>query len=247
MNNPELHEQLSAAPTGRPAACVAKPQGFRNTQDLLQEPETGAQGIEPQELAATIADETCVAKPQAFRITHDPPAASNQCPAEVPEFPLPAPLAAGGRPTVMTPQIQEQLCLLLSLGLSRRQAASYLAIDASVISRAIARDEELAINVHRAEELCTLQPLKTVIGESRKNWRAAAWLLEHKRKHPPALSEAEKDARDCERLDDYRRQLAVGREMTLLEEESREILGRARRVRAAEKAEGASMRGKKPR
>ena len=44
---------------------------------------------------------------------------------------LPQPvLAAGrGRPKAVTPQIQEQLCLLLSVGLSRRQAAAYLGIE----------------------------------------------------------------------------------------------------------------------
>jgi len=49
---------------------------------------------------------------------------------------LPQPvLAAGrGRPKAVTPQIQEQLCLLLSVGLSRRQAAAYLGIDHTTVS-----------------------------------------------------------------------------------------------------------------
>jgi hypothetical protein len=43
---------------------------------------------------------------------------------------LPQPvLAAGrGRPKAVTPEIEHQLCLLLSVGLSRRQAAAYLGI-----------------------------------------------------------------------------------------------------------------------
>jgi hypothetical protein len=119
--------------------------------------------------------------------------------------PAPAPLVSRGRPTCVTPEVQERLCMLLSLGLSRRQAAAYLDIDHSTISRAASRDQELARRLSRAEQMSGVQPLLNVVAASRKNWRAAAWLLQHKAKYPPALSPEEKEEKHQAMLEDGRR------------------------------------------
>jgi hypothetical protein len=68
----------------------------------------------------------------------------------------------------------------------------------------------------------------TLFGESHKNWKAAAWLLDHKRKHPGPLSAEEKAERDAERIADARREQEVCRQLDLIEEEAREA-ERARR------------------
>jgi hypothetical protein len=142
--------------------------------------------------------------------------------------PLPPATRLGGRPVVITAEVADQLCLLLSVGLSRRQAATYLGIDSSTITRTATRDAELAHRLRCAEELCLAQPLMTLFGESRKNWKAAAWLLDHKRKHPGPLSAEEKAERDAERIADARREQEVCRQLDLIEEEAREA-ERARR------------------
>jgi hypothetical protein len=60
---------------------------------------------------------------------------------------LPQPvLAAGrGRPKAVTSLMQEQFCLLLSVGLSRRQAAAYLGVDHTTISHTATRDTEFPL------------------------------------------------------------------------------------------------------
>jgi hypothetical protein len=141
--------------------------------------------------------------------------------------PLPT-KSVGGRPAVITTEVADQLCLLLSVGLSRRQAATYLGIDSSTITRTATRDAELAHRLRCAEELCLAQPLMTLFGESRKNWKAAAWLLDHKRKHPGPLSAEEKAEREAERIADTQREQEVCRQLDLIEEEAREA-ERARR------------------
>ena len=115
----------------------------------------------------------------------------------------------------------DQLCLLLSVGFSRRQAAAYLSIPPSTVSSAIARDEYFAATVKRAEELALVQPLLTLFGESKKNWRAAAWLIEHKRKYPAPLDDHEQAERDRQRLDEYRRNLQFNEEARQIEQEVR--------------------------
>lgn len=144
--------------------------------------------------------------------------------------PAPAPLRSG-RPATLTPAMMDQICLLLSVGLSRRQAAAYLDIDRSTISHAAARDAEFASNLRRAEDLCTVQPQMVLMGESRKNWRAAAWLMEHKRKYPPALSEEEKEEVRAQQLADKRREVELWEASKLLEEEARERLEQGRKAR----------------
>jgi hypothetical protein len=132
--------------------------------------------------------------------------------AEAPEraaisLPPETPIKLRGRPTVLTPERLEQLCQLLALGFSRCQAAAYLGLDRSIVTRAAQRDPELLAELQRAEEVSDLQPQLTVIAEARKNWRAAAWLLQFKAKHHPRKpSEADKEEQHQERLAQLRRE-----------------------------------------
>lgn len=116
-----------------------------------------------------------------------------------------------GRPAALTPQLQEQLCLLLSVGLTRRQAAAHLGVDHTTLSHTAARDAEFAADLKRAEEIASGRPLLAIFEASRKNWRAAVWLVEHRRLHPPALTPEEKAERHKESLEDARRQGELAR------------------------------------
>lgn len=110
-----------------------------------------------------------------------------------------------GRPAVVTPAVAEQICLLVAIGFSRRQAAAYLGLSPAAITRAVARDPELGLELQRATELADLQPELTLMAEARKNWRAAAWYLQFRAKNPRPLSEEEKEERHRARLADERR------------------------------------------
>ena len=120
-------------------------------------------------------------------------------------LPAPEKFSNAGRKATITPQVAEQICMLLSIGFSRRQAASYLGFAAGTITNAVARDPELGFQLQRAENLSDLQPELTVMAEARKNWRAAAWYLEFKKKNPRPLTEEEKEERHQAKLADERR------------------------------------------
>jgi hypothetical protein len=105
--------------------------------------------------------------------------------------------ARRGRPTVMDEEVKRQVCLLLSVGLSRRQAAAYVDIVHTTIANAIERDEEFAARVERAEQMSVIKPLLTIATASRKNWHAAAWLAErNERRLKPTKEESRQSARE---------------------------------------------------
>jgi hypothetical protein len=121
-------------------------------------------------------------------------------------LPTQAPLRKRGRPTTITPEAIEQLCLLLSTGLSRRQAAAYVGINHSTLSQAAARDPEVAQALADAEQLTHAHCMIRIAQESRKNWRAAAWLLSHAAKlPPPKLTEEEKQEEHLEKMAELKR------------------------------------------
>ncbi|MFN0017290.1 MAG: hypothetical protein ACKVP0_03460 [Pirellulaceae bacterium] len=115
----------------------------------------------------------------------------------------PVPWNRGGRPTVLTPEIREQICKLISVGLSRRQVGAYLNIDPTTITHAAARDEEFARELQRADELVAVPAMISLVAASRKNWRAALTLLNRK-KNPATLTPEEKQQRHQERLEQVR-------------------------------------------
>ena len=172
----------------------------------------------------------------------------------IPRVRSPGPYSRGGRPTVLTPPVKEEICKLLSIGLSRRQAAAWLAIDHSVISRLAAKDEDFAASIARAEELASVQPMMVMAAAARKSWRAAAWMITHNQKRPKVLTEEEKQQALDECLADRRRNLVYQRQMTIIEEEAQEAEQQRKRDKeeawdramlAKERAERAERRKRK--
>ncbi len=116
-------------------------------------------------------------------------------PAEALGLPAQVPFGKSGRKVAVTPAVAEQICLLLSVGFSRRQVAAHVGISPTAITNAVQRDPELAAEFRRAEELSDIQPQVTLAAEVLKNWKAAAWYLEFRAKHPRPLSPEEKEER----------------------------------------------------
>ena len=150
----------------------------------------------------------------------------------------PAPWSRGGRPSVLTPEVREQIFKLLAVGMSRRQAGAYLDIDPTTITHAAKRDSEFAQNLERAEQLGLVQPLMTLMAASKRNWRAAAWLVKHRKEVPESLTPEELEERHQERLRATRRSAELtSLQYQLHEEESekRDELKQAREQLRREK------------
>ena len=148
----------------------------------------------------------------------------------------PAPWSRGGRPTVLTPEMREQIFKLLAVGMSRRQAGAYLDIDPTTITHAAKREPEFAQNLQRAEQLGSVQPLMTLMAASKRNWRAAAWLLKHRKEAPEAPTPEEQEERHQENLLATRRNSELSRLRSRLAAEERE------EDKAREKAEEDRLR-----
>jgi len=134
----------------------------------------------------------------------------------------PAPWSRGGRPTVLTPEVREQIFKLLAVGMSRRQAGAYLDIDPTTITHAAKREPEFAQNLQRAEQLGSVQPLMTLMAASKRNWRAAAWLLKHRKEAPEKPTPEEEEERHQENLLATRRNSELSRLRSRLTAEERE-------------------------
>lgn len=172
----KLEGFCNASPPILPHARVVKPEGFYNSQGGVEGEVQGGVGLQSAQENDLLAS-----------------------------LPQPVLASKGGRPKAVTPQIQEQLCLLLSVGLSRRQAAAYLGIDHTTVSRTATKDAEFSADLKRAEDVAAGRPLLSIFDASRKSWRAAVWLVEHRRLHPPALTPEEKAAKHQESLEEVRR------------------------------------------
>jgi hypothetical protein len=197
---------LAIGPAGS-QGDVEKPGGLFNTSD---DPRVGGSVEKPGGLFNTSLSEAPAEAPQ------------EEEPAYIPRVISPGPYSRGGRPKVLTPQVKEELCKLLSIGLSRRQAASWLDIDHSTISHMASRDEDFARSITRAEELASVQPMMVMAAAARKNWRAAAWMLTHNLKRPPVLTEEEKNQLVDVRVANTRREMEYQQRVKILEEEARE-------------------------
>ncbi|MGI8980126.1 MAG: hypothetical protein ACR2FY_12955 [Pirellulaceae bacterium] len=155
----------------------------------------------------------------------------------------PVPWKRGGRPTVLTPEVREQVCKLLSVGLSRRQVGAYLNIDPTTITHAATRDEEFARELQRAEELTAVPAMVSLVAASRKNWRAALTLLNRK-PNPATMSVEEKKQRHQERLEQVRRKSEIARlQQRMRVEAAREHIAHCK---ALDEQEAAERRAKEP-
>ncbi len=140
----------------------------------------------------------------------------------VPGLPRPAPLRRQGVARVLTEEVKENFFMLLSVGLSRRQAAARLDIDHTTISHAVGRDQEFAALVQRAEEMAAGEPMLCLIAASRKNWRAALTLINFKRQFPQQPDREEKQRRMKEKLEDTRMEMEYEQQVDFLKEQARE-------------------------
>ena len=125
----------------------------------------------------------------------------------LPELPKVAPLVRRRGPRVLTEEVVENFCRFLSVGLSRRQAAARLDVDHSTLSKAAKEDDGLAALLQRAEDLAAGEPLLCLIAASRKSWRAALSLMQHRQQFREPTPVAERDEKMRERVDDKRREL----------------------------------------
>jgi hypothetical protein len=184
---------LGGAPS--PGLAAEKPGGFFSGPPSGEECGVGFEPAQNNGLAAM---------GQAGSLPHEEPEELLQ------RLAAPVPWKRGGRPTVLTPEVREQVCKLLSVGLSRRQVGAYLNIDPTTITHASARDEEFARELQRAEELAAVPAMVSLVAASRKNWRAALTLLNRK-PNPATLSAEEKQQRHQERLEQVRRKSEITR------------------------------------
>jgi hypothetical protein len=230
------------------------PPGFMDKVAVFGEVENDSQVPSGQELALALVETGGGRKPP-----ETPPATTL---AElIPELPGLVPMGRGGRPTVMTPAIKEQLCLLLSLGLSRRQAAAYLDISHTTIGRLAESDPDFARGLERAEDLKVAEALLFVAAESRRNWRAAAWLIERAPKLRAPKTPEERAAAQALRLERIKNQSEclvlsasleeereAARKDRALQRKQAELardLARDRELRAKEKAAREARRAKR--
>jgi hypothetical protein len=135
------------------------PAGFFTKVEVQEEAQVRIQAVIAQPVAATEQQQA-----GGEQTTYHQHLSRRHLVEMLPELPRPARVMRSGRPTVMTPQVKEQLCLMLSLGLSRRQAASYLDIDHSTITHAAERDPDFARGLAKAEDLRVAEPLLHIVG-----------------------------------------------------------------------------------
>lgn len=91
-------------------------------------------------------------------------------------------MAAIGRPRKLNETHRREVLALLATGGGLGLAARYVGCSRQTIRREAERDEEFGRQLREAQLSASLQPLNTLQGAAKTNWRAAAWLLE--RAHP---------------------------------------------------------------
>ena len=170
------------------------------------------------------------------------PAVKNTAPSLADEF-LPAlpkivPLVRRRGPRVLTPEVIDSFCRFLSVGLSRRQAAARVDIDPTTVTKAIKQDPELAALLQRSEDIAAGDPVLCLMAASRKSWRAAVRLIEHRKNtyEPKVVVDKEEDLR--ERVEDKRLELEYRFQSEALEDQFRDK--EAARQRAKKEAKEAA-------
>jgi hypothetical protein len=85
-----------------------------------------------------------------------------------------------GRPRALTPEKQQQFCNLLHLGCSRAEAARTVGVSLRSAYRLFRDDQDFAAAVNLALCSSDAQSYRAINSAGPKNWRAAAWLIEHR-------------------------------------------------------------------
>ena len=91
-------------------------------------------------------------------------------------------MAKRGRPPVLDEIKKLEIVAILSVGCSRRTAASYVGCAVSTIQNTADRDPKFAEKLRHAEYQSEIAYLKNIQKAARKEqyWRAAAWALERR-------------------------------------------------------------------
>ena len=82
------------------------------------------------------------------------------------------------RPKAIDGHKQDQLCGLVSLGISRWQAAKHLGVHRTTLYRALRDNPVFDEQLRQAELQHELRPVRQITEQMPKDWRAGAWLLE---------------------------------------------------------------------
>ncbi len=88
------------------------------------------------------------------------------------------PRGKSGRATALDGHRMRQICLLISAGCNREEAARYIGCGRTTIFRAVRRDPRFAHALRQAEVSRQYSQLQNVRRAAGRSWRAAAWLLE---------------------------------------------------------------------
>ena len=90
-------------------------------------------------------------------------------------------MAKMGRPPVLDPQKQQQICTFVAAGCPLHLAAKYVDVSARTVRRARQGDPAFKAKLDQALVACELVPLTEIRNASKQSWRAAAWYLERVR------------------------------------------------------------------
>jgi len=89
-------------------------------------------------------------------------------------------MAKVGRPTVMTPQVREQIIEALKGGNFRQTACDYAGISNQVFYRYLNEDEDFRRQVIKAEKASEIRLVGIVARAALQDARHAEWLLTHR-------------------------------------------------------------------
>jgi len=112
-----------------------------------------------------------------------------------------------GRKNVLDEFMRGRLVSLLAMGLTLRQSAAALGLSHNAIWKQLKRNPELTEQVNAARFQAQIEPLLVVLRESKRNWRAATWLMNYLSKSVAKHEETPDEAilRQQEEKDEYYR------------------------------------------
>jgi hypothetical protein len=105
----------------------------------------------------------------------------------------PAITPANGRPKSLDSEAKKCICALVAQGFSIKQAATYVACHRETIRNERRRDPRFDANLQRALAMADIQPLDLIHRAAKTSWRAAAWLVEFRRR----VKKEDREARDA--------------------------------------------------
>ena len=83
-----------------------------------------------------------------------------------------------GRPRALNDAKLDTVCAIVAHGASLAEAAQYVGCALSTLHRERRSNEAFRKRLHAAEVEATLTPHRLMRAASRRNWRAAAWMLQ---------------------------------------------------------------------